>query len=217
MLITKRNQKKTFLLLCFIVLFFLFVFFFDPGRGCLFSSAPLSSLVIPRKKQHRGPFYDNLPPPARLGAPENFGQSQILLENIAYYDHSPVNFAKSSFFTKKIAEIYERGFRTSPNNSSTIHATSPKTPIFPAFFATTAPRRPCKWKSKQAPQAHQFYFFRPDNPHLKCNQTGNTRAVISTKTTFEFQQCTQVIAQNPYFFSANQYVDNELTSTWTTS
>ena len=61
-------------------------------------------------------------------------------------------------------------------------------------------------------------FFDPTiAPHLKCNQTGNTRAVISTKTTF--QRCTQVIAQNPYFYSAkplrgqpaDQHVDNQLT------
>ena len=89
---------QTFSVLCCVLFFCLIL-----GGGASSPLPPFHSSSPPEKEQRRGPFYDDLPPrpPARSGAPEKFGQSQILLENIAYYDHSPVNFARSPFFIKK--------------------------------------------------------------------------------------------------------------------
>ena len=100
MLITKKKPKEN---IFFVVFSFFLLLFFSliQGGGASSPLPPFHRSSFPEKKEHRGPLYDKLPPPARPSAAENFGQSQILLENIAYYDHSPVNFAKMTFFFKK--------------------------------------------------------------------------------------------------------------------
>ena len=189
---------------------------------------PLSSLVIPRtKKRHRGPFYDNLLPPARSGAPENFGQSQILLENISFYDHSPVNFAKSPFFHIYIYINKSRKFTSAvfaPHQQTAAQNTlrHQKPLFFPHFSATTAPRRPCSWKSKQKPQTHQVYFFRPDNGStlkMQSNQQHQSRIFHQNHiSTVHSSDC-----QKPPIFivRTSTWVDNQLTckqeKRWTTS
>ena len=49
----------------------------------------------------------------------------FLLENIAYYDRGPVNFAENHRFKpkKKNTQIYERHFRPSPTYITTEHIT----------------------------------------------------------------------------------------------
>ena len=178
MLITK-NRKKTFYFCCVL----LFFFFFDPGRGCLFSSAPLSevsSLVIPRKRT--GPFYDNLPPPARSGAPEDFGQSQILLEiqqilleNIAYYDHSPVNFAKKN--PKNYGNLRTRfSDLTKQQQHNTRYVT--KNPNFSRIFRHYSTKEAMQMEIQAGASGTPTLFFRPDNrstPKMQSNRQHQSR------------------------------------------
>ena len=179
MLITKKKPKDNIfccvLLFCFFLFVFLFVFSFDPGRGCLFSSAPLSSLVIPRKETTQRTILRQFTATGPFGCTRKFWTISDFTGKHSILWPQPRKFCKKSYKLRKFTSaVFAPHQKTAAQN--TLRHQKPL--FFPHFSATTAPRRPCSWKSKQKPQTHQVYFFRPDNrstPKMQSNRQHQSR------------------------------------------
>ena len=140
---------------------FLFVFFFDPGRGCLFFSAPLSSLVIPRKERTQRTTLRQITDTSPAECTRKFWAISDFTGKHSIIWPQPRKFCKNVFFLKKIrfTKIYEGGFCATPTNSNIKHGTSPKIPIFPGFFSTRKHQRSHTDGSRAQSLVHTKAFF----------------------------------------------------------
>ena len=167
------------------------------------------------------PVYANLPPADRAGATENFGKAHFLSANIAYYYHSPVNFAKisvSSLIPKPLTQIYHRRFRPSEIYFRTEHTTYPQTPIFSALFWHHNPeagirvRKPCMNLNKTKSRFSQLFGAQVP---LEANWHQRSQYFEEKHTP---RQSWQMLSKTLIIFiAANERWTNQLTSLWTTS
>ena len=78
-------------------------------------------------------FYENSPHHAATGATGNFHNFAVMWENLVYFRHVSVNFAKSALFQKKKNKTNLRKFTACPFSPDN------QTPMIPG--ATNAPPR----------------------------------------------------------------------------
>ena len=217
MLITK-NKRKLFFFVFYCFVFFVFSLILDGG-----ASSPLSPFhrsSSPEKKTTQRTILRQFTATSPFGCTQKFWTISDFTRTYIILWPQPRKFCKMPFFWKKKKNKF-RKFTSAvfaPDQQTAAQNTLRHQK--PLFFPQLSPLQhqgghAAGNPSRSLRHTKSFFFYPTIAPHLKCNQTGNTKAVIFTKTTF--QRSTQVIVKNPYFCSANRHVDNQLTFTWTTS